>query len=140
VITFGGTQGKGMLAAAGRYRSAAERSPAEEPEIVAPVVDALLSESYDRRQTPEGQRWAPRVPPTGTWPLLEKTGAMRASQLVMPVPGAVSMSYAGPAQYHQDGTPRMAARPLLPKVYPPTWAARIGKARLAWWWKALVSP
>ncbi len=139
MIAFGGTQGKGMLAAAARYRSAVERSPAEEPEAVAPVVDVLLSESYSRRQTPEGENWSPRKFPTGRWPLLEKTGTMRASQLVMPVPGGVSMSYDDPAQRHQAGTTRMAARPLLPRTYPPTWAARIGKARIAWWRKALVS-
>jgi len=133
MISVGGTHGKGMLAAALRLRSVVAEAPVEEAQAIAPLVTSLLNESYDRRESPNGQRWARRVPPTGSWPLLEKTGDMRASQLVVPQVGQISMSYAGPAQYHQRGTPKMVARPLLPLTMPPTWAARIGAARVAWW-------
>ena len=59
--------------------------------------------------------WAPRKPPTGTWPLLEKTGKMRRGFKVVATSAQLqihnSQEY---LKYHQNGTAKMQARPVLP--------------------------
>lgn len=131
MITIRASNGSATLGLAARLREMATAT--DEPDAVAPVVQELLNDDFDARRSPAGDPWAQRKRPTGSWPLLEKTREMRVSQQVIPVPGGVSMSYDGPAQYHQRGTPKMVARKLLPEnSLAPGWSARIGQARIAW--------
>lgn len=134
MIRVGGTSGTGMLRLAGGLRGAVAASPREEPREVAPVVEALMDETFDQRRAPDGSAWAPRKPPTGSWPLLERTGRMRRSRRVRPGVGAVEAAVDGPAEHHQRGTRFMVARKILPEVsLPAGWSARVGAARVRWW-------
>lgn len=139
MITISGTGGKPSLAFAKLLRGAVKASPREEPLAVVPVVESLMDADYNARVEPTSRsKWAPRVPPTGGWPLLEKTGKMRASRIVRPILAAIRLSYSSPGEYHQRGTPRMVARRILPVLaLPPGWSAQIGLARVAWWRKKL---
>ena len=56
----------------GRIRQAAAGA-------VRDTVEILIDERFDERSDPDGNRWAPRKQPTGTWPLLERSGKMRKS-------------------------------------------------------------
>lgn len=90
----------------------------------------LVDEGFEQQQAPSGSRWAPRKPPTGTWPLLQRTGAMRRS-VYATVLGPQIILHAGAdyAQYHQSGTSRMPSRPIFPDgPLPRNWAAFIDRA------------
>jgi phage gpG-like protein len=95
------------------------------------TVEILIDEQFDARAEPtSGDQWAPRVPPTGSWPILEKTGRMRRSYHVSATTTGVTVTnstdYAG---FHQTGTARMVARKVLPDGdLPGEWRARIDEA------------
>lgn len=95
------------------------------------TLETLIDERFEARAAPDGNAWAPRVPPTGTWPLLERTGRMRKRYHVGATATGVrvenSQDY---AKYHQTGTPRMVARPVLPTGdrLPTEWRDRIDEA------------
>jgi phage gpG-like protein len=96
-------------------------------------VEQLIDEQFDRRAAPDGTAWEPRKPPTGTWPLLEKTGRMRRSYHVVATTTGIrvtnSRDYAG---YHQTGTIYMPARKVLPDgPLPADWRARLDAAIIA---------
>lgn len=79
------------------------------------AVEDLIQNQFDERRAPDGASWAPRKPPTGTWPLLEKTGKMRRGFKVVATSAQLqihnSQEY---LKYHQNGTAKMQARPVLP--------------------------
>lgn len=135
MIVVSGSNGSATLAFVGRLKSAVRDAQIEEPRALIPVVAALMDADYGDRTAPTSRaRWAPRRPPTGGWPLLERTGRMRRSGAVRPGPSTITMEYGFPAEYHQRGTPRMVARPPLPRErLSPIWQDAIGKARAAWW-------
>ena len=136
MIAVSGSNGSGAIALAARLRGAVKDAPAQEPPAVAPTVLGLLEADYSARVEPTSRaRWAPRKPPTGGWPLLEKTGRMRASLLVRWGRGKLTLSFNTPAEYHQRGNlPRMVARPPLPiDRLSPVWQDAIAKARAEWW-------
>lgn len=107
----------------GRIRQAAAGAIRDE-------VEVLIDERFEERAAPDGTPWAARVPPTGTWPLLEKTGRMRRDYHVTPTTTGVTVTNGRPyAGYHQTGTERMVARPVLPSGDLPTsWRERIDEA------------
>jgi len=90
----------------------------------------LINERFDDRAAPNGVKWAPRKPPTGVWPILEKTGRMRRSFKVIATAAQVKvLNDTDYLQYHQTGTSRMVARPVLPTgKLPPEWDRRIDAA------------
>lgn len=135
MISVSGSNGSATLAFAERLRGAINDAPTEEPQAVLPTVRALMDADYGARVEPTSRaRWAPRRPPTGGWPLLEKTGRMRASGAARPGPSTITMEYGFPAEHHQRGTPRMVARPPLPtNELSAVWRDAIGKARATWW-------
>jgi len=109
--------------ASGRARAAAQGA------MQRALLD-LVDEGFEQEQSPAGSRWARRKPPTGSWPLLNKTGAMRGS-IYASVLGAQIILHAGAdyAGYHQSGTSRMPARPIFPDgALPANWAAVIDRA------------
>lgn len=94
------------------------------------ALENLIDERFEDRAAPNGTPWAPRKPPTGTWPILEKTGRMRGSFKVLAT--AAQLKVLNDTDYltfHQTGTSRMVARPVLPKgPLPPDWQRRIDSA------------
>lgn len=78
-------------------------------------MSELIQNQFDERRAPDGSPWAPRKQPTGTWPLLEKTRKMRRSFKVMATASQLKVLNAAPyLKFHQEGTSRMVARPVLP--------------------------
>lgn len=90
----------------------------------------LIDERFDDRAAPTGTPWAARKPPTGTWPILEKTGRMRRSFKVVATAAQVRvLNDTEYLKFHQTGTKHMVARPVLPTgPLPPEWERRIDTA------------
>jgi hypothetical protein len=67
----------------------------------------------DERNPTTGQPWKKRKEPTGSWPILNRTGEMQNTARIVPYNtgfNAVTTNY-GP--YQQFGTSKMVARPWL---------------------------
>jgi hypothetical protein len=67
----------------------------------------------DERNPTTGRPWTKRKEPTGSWPLLRKTGVMQNTAKIVPHNtgfNAITTNY-GP--YQQFGTSKMVARPWL---------------------------
>jgi phage gpG-like protein len=94
-------------------------------------VELLIDERFEKRAAPDGTKWAPRKPPTGTWPLLERTGRMRRDYHVTATATGIQVTNNRDyAKFHQTGTVYMAARPVLPTTgqLPGEWRRRIDEA------------
>jgi hypothetical protein len=92
----------------GEIRRAASRA-------IEQAVTELIQNQFDERRAPDGTPWAPRKPPTGTWPLLEKTGKMRRGFKVIASASQLKVLQSQPyLKFHQEGTSRMVARPVVP--------------------------
>ena len=81
------------------------------------IVEEYNKENWGAQTDPVTQAaWAPRKPPTGSWPLLNKTGKMfgstsfRAGSAPMSFYARVGVDY---GKYLQYGTSRMPARRWL---------------------------
>lgn len=94
------------------------------------TVEILIDERFEARADPSGARWEARKPPTGSWPLLEKSGRMRKSYHVAATTTGVAITNAAPyAGFHQTGTANMVARKVLPDAgLPQPWRDRIDEA------------
>jgi phage gpG-like protein len=90
----------------------------------------LVDERFQDRAAPNGTPWAPRKPPTGSWPILEKTGRMRRSFKVVATAAQVKvLNDTEYLKFHQTGTSKMVARPVLPTGdMPPEWDRRVDAA------------
>lgn len=98
-------------------------------EAVAKEAEAIVDTEFAGQRDPQGGAWSARVPPTGSWPILDKTGAMKASRKAAPTSTGATVTIAAPAQFHQKGTKRMVARPLVPgDARSEEWQTRIGDA------------
>lgn len=92
-------------------------------EKLEPKLQAVLEAEYEQGRGPDGQTWAP-LKADGSASHLQESGAMRAgTQVVRGVKG-VSVRVPKPGGFHQDGTSRMTARPLVPSgdTLPESWA------------------
>ena len=79
------------------------------------AVEDLIQNQFDERRAPNGSAWAPRKPPTGSWPLLERSGAMRRGFKVIATSAQLQIHNSTDyLKYHQNGTAKMVARPVLP--------------------------
>ena len=67
----------------------------------------------DERDPDNGRPWQARKPPTGSWPILRKTGVMQDTAEIVPWQRGymVNTTFYGP--FHQFGTSRMVARPWM---------------------------
>lgn len=81
------------------------------------AVEEHNKKSWAAEQDPvTGKRWAARVPPTGSWPLLKKSGRMQNSTKFsakanpMDFRAKTNVRYGG---FHQTGTSKMAQRRWL---------------------------
>jgi phage gpG-like protein len=83
-----------------------------------PIADILQQdneESWSRERDPQtGQGWMARKTPTGTWPILRKTGTMQDRVKIKPVGvGLFATKTTNYGPFHMSGTSRMTARPWL---------------------------
>lgn len=94
------------------------------------TVEILIDERFDARADPSGQPWEVRKPPTGSWPILEKSGKMRKSYHVAATATGVAVTNPLPyAGVHQKGRGNMPARKVLPDgPFTADWAGRIDAA------------
>lgn len=121
------------------YLDALKSKQAPMTEIMRALRFELLSltiESFDKEQTPEGQKWATWIPPyqSGSGKILNDTGKMRNSFNATSRGNQLYISNnrtndqgKSVAKYHQDGTKKMVARRLLPDKnnLPPEWQTKI---------------
>lgn len=102
----------------------------EAMEAASKAMQAGQDENFGKQATREGAAWAPRKPPAGNWPILNKTGALRAAatgqgpgaiqevtdrSATVGVDASVVIHGGGvhAAGFHQSGTARMPARPFI---------------------------
>jgi len=115
-----------------RKMRALERLPrrlkAEASAKLATEATRLADESFGKRSDPYGKRWAKRVVAV-PWPILEKSGATRASLRGEPLAAAFRLTFGTPyAKYHQSGTSRMKRRAMLPfRGLPRKWRRSLSK-------------
>lgn len=86
--------------------------------ILSKVRDALHAEAvrgFVEQRDPYGNAWAPRKDPSGTWPLLDKTGAGINSLTATVAGNAVRLKIAPYFKFHQSGTGSMVARKVFPE-------------------------
>lgn len=95
-------------------------------------VRDLILEGFEREVEPRGRPWPRRKPPTGTWPLLQKSGKMirsfdvQAGWSIRVRNRATSKQGRNYAIFHQFGTRKMPARRVAPAAkMPPHWRKRI---------------
>lgn len=86
-----------------------------EGDLLRRVSDRVAKHARHRTRSPDGEAWAPRVEPTGSWPLLDKTGKLRKS--IRSVRMGSAETHVGTdvpyAHFLQRGTKKMSARPIL---------------------------
>lgn len=102
--------------------------PSQISKEVSEEITKELKKEYARGTDPYGKVWAPLKPSTlkrgRRPPPLTDTGKMRDGTKAVPLPGAGVAVVVGAeyGKYHQTGTERMAARPILPdRGMPRTW-------------------
>ena len=95
----------------------------------APEIERLLTEQFWAGTDPFGATWAPLVK-TGDASHLIKTGALLSSLHITGRPGGFDFEMADYGGYHQYGTSKMVARPILPLggEYPDSWDAAVADA------------
>lgn len=80
------------------------------------IVEEYNKESWSKQQDPvDNTRWDPRKPPTGSWPILRKSGRMQDSTKFtssgkMLFEAKTAVNY---GSFHQNGTSKMPRRRWL---------------------------
>ena len=117
-----------------RFAAKLRKAPAVVREAITEMATEALrltQESFDKEQTPDGKKW--KRTKAGLRPILVRTGMLRGGFTVnRGALGFTIINRVGYAVYHQGGTRRMVARPMLPKQgrLPVGWQRTInGKAR-----------
>ena len=119
----------GLEALAAAFDSLAADAPRLLGEAAAEGGGKALAAEFESESDPAGNPWAKRVPPTGSWSILTKSGKMRGSRTAKAFPSAAEFTVDTPAEFHQNGTRRMVARKLLPsRSLPEPWRLAIEKA------------
>jgi hypothetical protein len=86
----------------------------EMSERLGETVKGLIDEGFQSNITPYGETWAPRRS-GGSWPLLEKSGEMRASfHIETNAAGVKATNPVEYASYQNYGTRYISARAMLP--------------------------
>jgi hypothetical protein len=122
------SKGGGVAALADRLERAQSTVDRAVREEVRAELELLVEEQFAGQHGPNGERWTPRVPPTGGWPILRRTGRMRASTRITETSRGFLVTMASPAGYHQRGTSKMVARQIFPGGEDSNWQARIDAA------------
>lgn len=108
--------------------SLASGGSARVSEAAAKAVERVLEKQYTEGKGPDGQGWKAKA--DGQPSLLQESGRMRAgTQAVAGVKG-ITVRIPKPGGFHQGGTVKMPARPLVPSgdALPPAWEKPIADA------------
>jgi hypothetical protein len=99
---------------------------------LAPAVQELLDNQYSEGRGPDGKTWAP-LKANGRPSHLQDTTDMSANTRALRGVRGVDVRAPSPAGFHQDGTSRMEARPLVPdgEMLPPEWEAALSETASA---------
>lgn len=128
---------KGNVGALHSYARTLRRLASVPSRMAGPAADRisdLLDEQFAAQSDPYGNAWEPHAEATvarwGEHPVLELTGALRGSVDVQPMGGAgIAITLDDVAQFHQTGTSRMPARPVLPYAgLPAAWDDALSQA------------
>ena len=97
----------------------------------APEIERLVVEQFWAGTDPFGNPWAP-LRKTGSASHLIETGRLVSSVSITGIPDGFAFSMDGVGGYHQSGTSKMVARPILPLagVYSESWDAAVADAVL----------
>lgn len=112
---------------------------ASKKELTKLVEEANKANWPNQRDPVTKKKWAPRQQPTGTWPLLRRTGRMQDSAIFKP--GRAPMSFVvtttnyGP--FNQYGTSKMPARRWL--GIPPELGPKMGEIVFKSMWKGYTT-
>lgn len=97
-------------------------------------INDLVEHQFDLGVDPWGRSWAalkPSTTSTGrTPPPLTASGKMRGKAKAIPGVKGITERIPSPAGFHQSGTKKMEARPMVPHgaVLPPSWEEAVSKA------------
>lgn len=122
------------LASIARSIRALGKVPSRAAPKAADAIRGLLDEQFAAQVGPYGAAWAPHSEATvkrwGEHAILDLSGALKSLD-VRPSGGAgITVTLGAPyGQFHQTGTSRMPARPILPYAgLPAKWSAAIKDA------------
>ncbi len=107
------------------------RVPSQVAREASTSINGLIQQEFDRGQDPYGKAWAPLRSATlakgRTPPPLTATGKMRGKTLAKPLQSiGIGLEFPFPGVFHQKGTRKMRARPVLPYGgMPRAWTAAI---------------
>lgn len=110
------------------------RVPSQASAEASKDINQLIDREYAEGKDPYGKPWAPLRSATlatgRTPPPLTATGKMRKGTLARPLPSiGIGLQLPSPGIFHQRGTRRMRARPILPYGgMPRAWSAAIRTA------------
>ena len=95
----------------------------------AKAAQEALDREFAEERKPNGGKWKRKKRPNGK-PTLEASGDMKDSAKAVPGPnGEILLTVDGPAEFHQHGTSKMAARQILPEGnLPKRWSGPIDEA------------
>ena len=106
--------------------------PAAVYQRAAPEVERLITEQFWAGTDPFGNTWA-SLKRTGEPSHLIDTGTLLSSVHITGQPDGFDFAMENYGAYHQTGTERMFARPILPLAgeYPDSWDAAVADAVIA---------
>lgn len=117
-----------MINAAGGVDSPSQI--AREAQEAAPMIESLYLLGFERGEAPDGTRW---VAPKSDYghPLMRDTRELQNGAVVTAEADGVRITVDVPyAEYHQRGTERMEARPIVPsESLGERWERQIGLTR-----------
>jgi len=92
------------------------------------AVEKVVEAEYTEGKGPDGKGWKAKA--DGTPSHLQKSGAMRSATQVIPGVKGVTVRIPKPGGFHQGGTVKMDARPLVPEgdALPPQWEQSVAAA------------
>jgi hypothetical protein len=100
--------------------------------MAAPEIDALIREGFESQRDPNRRRWKRRKGGrrSGTHPILNKTGRTMHSAKAQAIGDGINMDVTSAvAVFHQKGTRKMVARPMVPdSKLPPNYRSAITRA------------
>jgi hypothetical protein len=107
------------------------RVPSQAAREASDGINKSIQQEYDAGKDPYGKAWAPLRPATlakgRTPPPLTASGKMRGKTLAKPLQSiGIGLELPFPGVFHQKGTRKMRARPVLPYGgMPRAWTAAI---------------
>ena len=110
-----------LAALIGNLSELAENGSAAVAAKLEPALQQVIESEYEQGHGPDGQQWAHKA--DGSPSHLQKSGDMRRSSNAVKGVSGVTVRIPKPGGFHQSGTERMPARPLVPagESLPPDW-------------------